>query len=240
MSATGAAGGAHGLVCSATSDTQAAGQGVTGLVAVDPLLRRLGRMSRVVRTAARCIADSNPAFRAAMVTLTYRDDVQWNARQISECLKAVRAYCDRRGYRLRYVWVLEKTKRERPHYHLLLWLPRREKLPMFDKRGWWPHGWTNVAWARKAVGYIAKYASKAFSAFKVKGARLYGVGGLDAPSRDVVGHWRLARWLREKLQPDTRADRVSFVGWVSRATGEIFRSPWRVTFKAGFPCVVPV
>lgn len=240
MSAPRAAGGAHGLVCSATSDTQAAGQGLSGLVAIDPLLRRLSRMSRVVRTAARCIADGNPHLRAAMVTLTYRDDVEWTPRQVSDCLKAVRAYCDRRGYRLRYVWVLEKTRRDRPHYHLLLWLPRREKLPMFDKRGWWPHGWTNVAWARKAVGYIAKYASKACSAFKVKGVRLYGVGGLDAAARDVVGHWRLSKWLRERIPADTRADRVSFVGWVSRATGEIFRSPWRITFASGFPCVVPV
>ncbi|MBP1688431.1 MAG: hypothetical protein H6Q33_4574, partial [Deltaproteobacteria bacterium] len=86
MSAPRAAGGAHGLVCSATSDTQAAGQGLSGLVAIDPLLRRLSRMSRVVRTAARCIADGNPHLRAAMVTLTYRDDVEWTPRQVSDCL----------------------------------------------------------------------------------------------------------------------------------------------------------
>jgi hypothetical protein len=176
-------------------------------------------MARVVKTAARCIADANPHHRAAMVTLTYRDDVDWQPRHISEFVKAVRAWMDRRGYRPRYVWVLEKTKRGRPHYHLLLWLPRRERLPMPDKRGWWPHGFSQVAWARRAVGYIAKYASKAQDAFQVKGARLFGVGGLDASARDCVGWWRLSRWLRDRIPENTRADRVSFVGWVARATG---------------------
>jgi hypothetical protein len=223
-----------GLVRLATSGTQAAGQGEAELVAVDPLLRRMRRMARVVKTAARLIADCNPHYRAAMVTCTYRDDLAWSPRHITQCIQACRKYTDRRGYRLRYVWVLEKTKRGRPHYHLLVWLPRREKLPMFDRRGWLPHGLTQVAWARRAVGYIAKYASKAQDAFGVKGARLYGVGGLNgAPDRDCLSWWRLSRWLRDRIPENTRADRVSFVGWVSRVSGEIIKSPWSVCWVRG-------
>lgn len=237
MSGEPASAASHGLVRSATSATQAAGQPsppVEGqLVAVDPVVRRLGRMARVVKSAARLIADSSPHHRAAMVTLTYRDEVAWAPRHISQFLGAVREWMRRRGYKPRYVWVLEKTQRGRPHYHVLLWLPRREKLPKPDARGWWPHGLTRCEFARRAVGYIAKYASKAQDAFKVRGARLYGVGGIDCGGRDELSWWRLSRWLRELVPTVGRVDRVSFVGWVERATGAIHRSPWRVCFVKG-------
>ena len=54
-----------------------------------------------------------------MVTLTYRDDVDWSPRQVSNYLKCVREWARRKGIFIHYVWVLELTKRGRPHYHVL-------------------------------------------------------------------------------------------------------------------------
>ena len=77
-----------------------------------------------------------------MVTLTYRDDVDWSPRQVSNYLKCVREWARRKAIFLHYVWVLELTKRGRPHYHVLFWLPKGVSMPKADKQGWWKHGMT--------------------------------------------------------------------------------------------------
>lgn len=229
------ANGASGLVHSATSGKQAVSHPM-----IDPLARRLGRMQRVVKTAARLVAEEvGSTHRAAMVTLTYRPEVEWSPRHISEFLAHVRKWFDRREATLRYVWVLEKTKAGRPHYHVLIWLRRGHSMPKPDKQGWWRHGSTRIEWARRAVGYIAKYASKAEESFKVKGARLYGVGGIHRRDRDHLAFWRLSKWLRERIPFGTRADRIRFCGWVSRDTGEIFQSPWAVVVVRGLLRLLP-
>lgn len=213
----------------------------TSLPIIDPTARRLSRMARVVRTQARLVAEeTGPSFRAWFVTLTYRDDVEWAPKQISAFLARARKWHEARGLTMRYVWVLEKTQRGRPHYHCMFWVPKRLSFPKPDKQGWWVHGHTERTIARRPVGYIAKYASKAMDAFKVKGARLYGTGGLSARGRDTLAHWRLAKWLRDRLPDGSRADRVSFLGWVSRATGEIFKSPFAVVVVRGLLRMVAV
>ena len=95
-----------------------------------------------------------------MVTLTYREDVEWSPRQVSGYLKCVREWARRKDIFIHYVWVLELTKRGRPHYHVLFWLPKGVSMPKADKQGWWKHGMTRSEWAHSPVGYLCKYTSK--------------------------------------------------------------------------------
>ena len=164
-----------------------------------------------------------------MVTLTYRDDVDWSPRQVSNYLKCVREWARRKAIFLHYVWVLELTKRGRPHYHVLFWLPRGISMPKADKQGWWRHGMTNTVPARSPVGYLCKYTSKGIdfdSWGKLpRGGRLYGHGGFT-PSMRITRVWRLApSWVRELID---EVDGVRKVGcyWVNRASGMGIRSPF--------------
>jgi hypothetical protein len=120
---------------------------------------------------------------------------------------------------------------------MLIWLPLGIALPKPDKRGWWPWGMTKVEWARNAVGYIAKYASKADGLFKpAKGARMHGNGGLDGEALIEQRWWKLPGWLRHQVKPSDgvrRAVAGTGGGFVDPETGEVFRSPWVVFFKNG-------
>jgi len=108
---------ATGLVSILTSDTDYA----LALPCAEYL--RLKRLQKSVRISAEVIQESlqknHVRYKAAMVTLTYRDDVDWSPRQVSNYLKCVREWARRKGIFIHYVWVLELTKRGRPHYHIL-------------------------------------------------------------------------------------------------------------------------
>lgn len=95
------------------------------------------------------------------LTLTYRWDYQWQPTQVAWFLKRLKAFCARAGVAVRYQWVLELTQRGRPHYHVLLWVPRGFRIPKPDQSGLWPHGLTQVKRAYSPVGYVIKYSSKA-------------------------------------------------------------------------------
>ena len=129
-----------------------------------PEYLRLKRLQKSVRISAEVIQESlqknHVRYKAAMVTLTYRDDVDWSPRQVSNYLKCVREWARRKGIFIHYVWVLELTKRGRPHYHVLFWLPKGVSMPKADKQGWWKHGMTRSEWAYSPVGYLCKYTSK--------------------------------------------------------------------------------
>ena len=164
-----------------------------------------------------------------MVTLTYRDDVDWSPRQVSNYLKCVREWARRKGIFIHYVWVLELTKRGRPHYHVLFWLPRGISMPKADKQGWWRHGMTNTVPARSPVGYLCKYTSKGIdfdSWGKLpRGGRLYGHGGYT-PKMRITRAWLVApAWVRELID---EMDGVRRVGcyWVNRVSGMGIRSPF--------------
>lgn len=205
--------------------------------------QRLKRVKQAVITAARLmleqIADvSHGGFRwkPAFVTLTYRPGETWHQKDITFCLAAIREYLRRRGVPMLYDWVAEiQSERvlSRPgdcclHYHVVVWLPIGMSLPKPDKRGWWPKGSTKIEWARKPVGYLAKYASKGGCLDYVpKGARLYGSGGLSRERRIERAWWRCPQWVREKWSQEHRPTRAKGGGWISRLTGEYVPSLWR-------------
>jgi hypothetical protein len=223
---------AAGLVYSRTNGTPDG-----KVIRVDREATRLKRLRCSVLTAARLQVQQRPRWKVAMLTLTYRPDVDWCAGQISTLVRHVRQYLRRKGVEMRHVWVQEFTKKGRPHYHMLIWLPLGITLPKPDKRGWWPWGMTKVEWARNAVGYIAKYASKADGLFKpAKGARMHGNGGLDGEALIEQRWWKLPGWLRHQVKPSDgvrRAVAGTGGGFVDPETGEVFRSPWVVFFKNG-------
>ena len=229
-------GAAAGLVYSQTSGTSPSP--LPSLIRVDREKSRLKRLQCSVLTAARLHAQQRPRWRVAMLTLTYRPDVNWSPGQISEVVRHIRQYLKRRGVPMRQVWVQEFTKKGRPHYHMLLWLPLGLTLPKPDKRGWWPYGMTKIEWAKNAVGYIAKYASKGDSlALPAKGARMHGNGGLTDEALQEQRWWKLPGWLRHKVIPAEGVKRAvarSGGGFVHPGSGEVYKSPWVVIFKGGY------
>ena len=223
---------ATGLVSILTSDTD------YKLQLPCPEYLRLKRLQKSVRESALVIQEvlqnARVKYKAHMVTLTYRDDVDWSPRQVSNYLKCVREWARRKGIFLHYVWVLELTKRGRPHYHVLFWLPRGISMPKADKQGWWRHGMTNTVPARSPVGYLCKYTSKGIdfdSWGKLpRGGRLYGHGGFT-PSMRITRVWRVApSWVRELIDA---IDGVKKVGcyWVNRVSGMGIRSPFVFNFN---------
>lgn len=153
-----------GLVSISTSDTGCAhASSHARTVALKEL--RVGRVRRRLLSSASVIEDElqveGVRYRAALVTATYRSDGAWGPRQITAALKCVKEWARLRRIWVRYVWRLEFGELHgRPHYHVVVWLPRGITMPLWDRQGWWPHGMTNARWARRPVGYIAKYAAK--------------------------------------------------------------------------------
>jgi len=218
-----------GLVYTSTSDTR------PSEFIVDPHLSRLRRLKRSVITSARLIqeeVDSDPSerFHAVMVTLTYRQDSDWCPYQITQYIKAVRAWFLRRGSLIRYLWVHELTKAGKTHYHVLFWLPKRLQMPKADKRGWWPHGMTKTEKVkRNAVGYVAKYASKGSDDSVPKGARLCGSGGLSGDARAERAWWLCPGYVRAWC-PDyaDRPRRAQGGGWVAKGSGDYLPAQFQV------------
>lgn len=230
-----------GLVPSSTSDTRRVS------IALDTNRIRALRLKKSVITGARLHDQeaTKGSTRGAwyMLTATYPAGSSSSPRDISDLLKRIRGFFDRavriryrgNGPRLRYLWVGELTKAGTPHYHVLIWIPRGIFIPKVDKRGWWPHGSTQIEKARNAVGYLAKYASKwcgEMAAAFPKGFRTHGVGGLNDESKRELRWWKAPSDAREALGP--LADiRKALGGYVDRLTGEFWPSPWRVFFHQG-------
>ena len=223
---------------------------VPGAVEIDAHALRLRRLKKNVITTARLHQQevAGTPTKGAMVTLTYRPEDDWDPKQITAYIKRVREWYKRKtSLPLRYVWVLELTKAGKPHYHCLFWLRKGVTMPKADKRGWWPHGWTNTEWARRPVGYLAKYASKG-TAEKMppKGARLYGVGGLSLSSRLERAWWNLPTYVRGWGTPLDRWRRALGGGWLRKGAGDLdpTAGEWRdsafsVIFLGGRVFAVP-
>lgn len=177
-----------------------------------------------------------------MLTATYREGSDSSPRDVSNLVRGLRRYFHRLAGRkgagrpvFRYLWVGELTKRLRPHYHLLIWIPRGYYLPKADRAGWWPHGMTKIERARNAVGYLAKYASKFCAGMAEafpKGFRTHGVGGLGAESKRELRWWKAPLDAREALGEGADIRKVPG-GYADKHTGDFWPSPWRVFFDKG-------
>lgn len=178
-------------------------------------VRRFKRMQHGVITASRLIQDSMTGFRhdALMVTLTYRNRhaTAYSPYDVSEYIERLRKWLKRKGHQFRYVWVLEDQQDGTPHYHIIVWVPKGQKLPMPDKSGMWPHGMSRIEIAKGSVGYLAHYAAKLakhnsdiFRASKAlpKAARIWGRGGLTESQSKILRWWRLPSWLRDEYNSD--------------------------------------
>lgn len=168
-----------------------------GAFELDRDARRYSGLRQAIGFAARAHAVSAKGHRSDvpwMVTLTYAgDNADWRPEHLTTAVNTFRKWCARQGFACRYVWVAELQKRGVIHYHLVAWLPRGERMPQWDRRGWWPHGMTNTLRARHATAYLMSYLKKGDLEARgslPKGARNYGVGGLDHSLR------RARRWLR--------------------------------------------
>lgn len=144
-------------------------------------------------------------YRVAMITLTYRRDGMWEEKHISGLLTHYRNWFKRnaKGQAIpecHYVWVMELTEIGRPHYHVVMWMPRGIRPPMPDKQGWWQHGMTQAKFSHSPVGYIVKYASKGETKSGIHlpyKARLWGYGGLKMVERGDVAFALAPRWLKQ-------------------------------------------
>lgn len=239
-----------GLVPYTTSQTSVSGDvstpfAVKAMLQARPALARLRRLKHHVRTASRLIAETmhreGGKWRAVFVTLTYAPGHEWSPKHVAAFVDNVRKWGTRRGFRVGYLWVAEMQRRGAVHYHAVLWIPSRQKLPRPDKAGWWRHGSTNVQPVqRNATGYLMKYVSKGLGDYPdlPQGARICGSGGLDAMARNEFHYWRLPRYVREGLDAETagpllpgqlwdgrmKATRNKGGGWRSRLTGQVWVS----------------
>lgn len=224
-------------------------------LSVDPRAVRIRKMRSSVVTAARLFQDRlgcsfgavrNSQWRPAMITLTYADKDAWDPNHIRNFLTCVREWLKRRGHKFRYVWVAEMQARGAVHYHIVVWLPRLGlgrwnflKLPKMDESGWWSHGSTNVCWARRAVGYVVKYASKGDSSVAFpKGLRLYGIGGTIEDERVELRYWRAPLFARKALGRHADIKKVRG-GYECKTSLEFCPSPWEfMGFIGGRPFFV--
>lgn len=207
---------------------------------VDAVLNRIRKTAHSVKTTARLhneeCASSGFRFRPAMITCTYAADKQWSAKDITRLIHEARRYLQRRYNQtvFRYTWVAELQERGMIHYHIVLWLPVGARLPKPDKRGWWTKGSTRIEWARNAVGYLAKYASKMEdkNGLFPKGARISGFGGLAEISRREYRFWRSPLSIRAKFNPNAESPAGSFdirkctSGYFNKDTGEFYESDY--------------
>ncbi|MGJ7530413.1 rolling circle replication-associated protein [Variovorax sp. GB1P17] len=260
---------ARGLVSVSTSGFAAlptAMRWVEQCITIDRAQARVTRLRKGVGVGSKCLlnlgegrADNN-----VMVTLTYdlrklenkladlgpvhparvATHAYWQPRHVSDYIRAVRKWFAKRcpGERLRYVWVGEMQKRGVLHYHAVFFLPAGVSMPPADKRGWWPHGMTNTLKATAPVAYLMKYASKpdskSIGGFP-HGARIYGIGGLDAPGA-AFKRWVLwPAYVQGNASVSDRFRPAEGGGYLNAETGQLLESEFAPT-GGGFQSFIRV
>ncbi|MDO4682773.1 MAG: hypothetical protein Q4B17_08290 [Lautropia sp.] len=210
-----------------------------GFLEVDTDEMRMMRTKRKIMTESRLMDQqldqvSGRKDRWAMITTTYRPDEEWEPKQITRLVKAARHYVEKHGFVFRYIWVLEMTKRGRPHYHLAIKLPHGLKLPKPDQAGWWQHGMTRIEYVKYIVAYLAKYLSKVDSfEHYPKYARLTGSGGLPSEAKRESRLWMSPSYVREEFGESANPFRAEGGGWVNRETGEVMPSRYGLVWRSG-------
>lgn len=210
---------------------------------VDRDQRRLACLRRSIGFSARAHAVSEKGHRSDvpwMVTLTYAGtNADWDPRHISAALHGARQWAKRSGFALRYVWVAELQKRGVIHYHLCVWLPRGVRMPKWDARGWWVHGMSNRVVARNAVPYLLKYMSKGTDVSAgtfPRGARLYGVGGLEKSLQRARRWLNLPRFVQCNSDTSDRWVRAEGGGWTA-PDGSHWASEFKRVLVCGMECL---
>jgi len=208
------------------------------LIEVDRAASRVRRLARRVDHCARELhfsasSDRRIRYRPVFVTLTYRAGEEWAADHIRSFSRLARDWFRHRGCRLRMVWVAELQQRGAVHYHAVLWVPSRLRLPCPDASGWWSHGMSNLQTARSPIGYLCKYASKGVGEGLrfPRNCRTHGACGLEPAARKVVRWWCAPGWVRDSLHDlgAFGADvRKVAGGWADRVSGLFVASPWRL------------
>jgi len=202
--------------------------------------RRIKRLKRSVWASGHLHGMADNGFRPSVcwfVTLTYKPGIEWSKEHLGASVQGYRNWCQSRKVPCRYTWVAELQSRGAVHYHLLAWLPRGVRMPMWDRRtatargkerkAFWSYGMTNRQVAKSGVGYLMKYLSKLgeFTRFP-KGLRLYGIGGLNSVGRDVRRWFNLPEWVKNEYGVGEILRRTG--GLVVRATGEILEPAFSV------------
>lgn len=204
---------------------------------LDTKQARLDRVRRTTLTSARYLLDhlkaSHQVWYSAMVTLTYAPGQRWEPQDIRSFMLRARAWLAWREIDVRYLWVAELhtgggANDGQVHYHVLFVLPPGVTLPKPDKAGWWSKGLTRVEKARNAWGYVAKYCSKGETEGREfpHGARICGRGGMPETVKLAVRWWLAPRYVREVCDVEDDLRRAPGGGWLAKATGEWFASPW--------------
>lgn len=177
-------------------------------------------------------------YKPVMLTLTYAEGKQYDPRDVSACLKAIKRQAARQGCQSGgNVWVSELQARGALHYHVVLWIDVRHLLAHPDKSGAWPHGMSNLLWLKDgdAAAYLAGYCSKDKHADELaaaaghrypKGCRRYGCGGLSDAAKRVKRYAFLPRYMREQCTVDDDVRRARGGGFASRETGQHWDSEW--------------
>ncbi len=210
---------------------------------IDVYSSRVRKLQKAVRNSAHILDsaahcdDQKVRWRRLFVTLTYAKDDAYEPGQMTLFSQRVRDWFKREcgDTRMRMVWVMELTKRGRPHYHCMIWVRARDYFPNPHKAGWWPHGFAHVLSSKvhinRPVAYMAKYASK-FTSEQAKhvpkGARLYGVNGATTEGKRVIRWWRAPIFARDHFGGAADIRKVTG-GYVNRTTGEFLASEWKVT-----------
>ena len=179
-------------------------------VVIAPRKARCQRLRRTITEAAKLHEREarwaserlgRSAYRKTFITLTYRPGETWEPRHVSRFVRLMRQWFKRREYPCRFAWVGELQKRGALHYHVLVWVPRRLRLPRPDACGWWPHGMSNIETARNPVGYMVKYATKTRPEDirrLPKGVRLHGNGGHDPATRVHLRERLWPQWVAQE------------------------------------------
>lgn len=205
-------------------------------VFVSAPLSRVNRLRKAVYNAGEEIDRQLPGWRPSMITLTYKNTYDWKPNHVRDFLQRVRMYMKRKGFSFHYVWVAELQERGAIHYHILVWHPPVGldwlRLPKPDVRGWWPHGSTEIAWAKKKTGYLMKYASKGMNSLGFpKGARIYGYSRCFPSVVERVSYWRAPKWVRQNFPTYHNCYLVrKYNGYVNNYTGEFFETPLQFKF----------
>ncbi len=164
---------------------------------LDTVKQRYNRLRGRIRSWVDLVAEKiEKNHYLVMVTLTYRDGVEWQPNHIRNFMLGVRKELGK-GNLLGYAWVAELQQRGAVHYHVLLYVKKGKMLGKPDENGLWLHGMSRIEKARTPF-YIIKYVSKRYHGLVYpKGLRVFAVWICDNEVARDLRYMSLRLWERE-------------------------------------------